>query len=102
MNSPGAQRVTLSRASFYEVNIDVKEPGSYIEWEFETKCRDVGFGLFYQTINDGEEENTELIPLQRIETDEYAETGLYRCDKEGTCKYTFDIQFSKDRQTHIS
>ena len=84
---PDVKKITLSRAAFHEENIEVKEVGSYIEWEFETKCRDIGFGLFYNEVINGEEKITELIPIQRIDTEEYPETGTYRCDKIGKCKF---------------
>lgn len=67
--------------------MEVKETGSYLEWEFETKCRDIGFGIFYNEIVDEEEKITELVSIQRIDTEEYPETGTLKCEKPGTCKY---------------
>ena len=83
--------MTLSRAKFHEVNLDVKEPGSYIEWEFETKCRDIGFGLFFNEMVDGEEKITELVPIQRIDTEDYPETGTIPCEHPGTCKCNINV-----------
>lgn len=84
---PEAKKLVLSRASFLEIEIEISEPGSLIEWEFETKTRDVGFGVFRKEIVDGEERITELVPLLRLDTEAYAETGFYQCEKAGTRKY---------------
>ncbi|XP_054714856.1 SEC14-like protein 2 isoform X2 [Uloborus diversus] len=75
-NAPGTKKVVLSRAAFHEENILVQEPGSLIEWEFETKIRDIGFGLFLHDYVSGEEKVKEIVPLQRIDTEEYAEADV--------------------------
>lgn len=98
---PGVQRVTLSRAAFHEVNLDVKESGSYLEWEFETKSRDIGFGLFFNEVIDDEEKITEMVPIQRIDTEEYPETGTLKCEKPGTYVIVFDNTYSWIRAKEI-
>lgn len=90
---PDAQKIVLTRATFHEIFNNVDIPGSYLEWEFETKTKDVGFGLFYQTNVEGEDQMKEIVPLQRINTDDYAEHGMYRCEKPGTCEYATFILF---------
>ncbi|XP_035216589.1 SEC14-like protein 2 [Stegodyphus dumicola] len=97
----GVKKITLSRASFSEEKVEVKEAGSLLEWEFETKCRDIGFGLFYQEVADGEEKITELVPRERIDTEEYAETGMYKCEKAGTYIMLFDNTYSWIRSKEI-
>lgn len=98
---PGVKKVTLARAAFHEVNLEVKEPGSYLEWEFETKCRDIGFGLFYQEKVGDEENITELVPIQRIDTEEHAETGTFKCENPGTHVILFDNTYSWVRAKEI-
>ncbi|GBN39923.1 hypothetical protein AVEN_141255-1 [Araneus ventricosus] len=85
--SPGVKKITLPRASFNEVTVEIEEAGSIIEWEFETKTRDIGFGLFYKNMDGEEEKMTELVELQRLETEDFSEVGMYKCDKSGECKY---------------
>lgn len=101
VNTPGVKKVILSNAAYHEVNLEVKEPGSYLEWEFETKSRDIGFGLFHKKLIDGEENNIELIPIQRINTDEYADTGLYLCEEGGNYIMVFDNTYSWVRAKEI-
>lgn len=68
-----------------EVDILVEEVGSFIEWEFDVKTKDIGFGLSFE--HSGEKSKcTELIPVHRTETPDFPENGLYYCDKPGKCK----------------
>lgn len=68
------------------VVLDVDEPGSCIEWEFETESKDIGFGLYFQDIDTIQGKPKELIPKQRVEAHIACETGMYQCDAPGTCK----------------
>ncbi|GIY41088.1 retinal-binding protein [Caerostris extrusa] len=99
--APDVKKLTLSRASFSEIELKVDEDESLIEWEFETKTRDIGFGLFYKETVDGEEKITELVPLLRIDTEEYSETGVYKCEKAGTYVILFDNSYSWVRSKEI-
>ncbi|CAL1296149.1 unnamed protein product [Larinioides sclopetarius] len=101
INASGVEKTTLSRASFSEIELEVKEGGSLIEWEFETKTRDIGFGLFYKEFVDGEEKITELVPLLRIDTNDYSETGVYKCERAGTYVVLFDNSYSWLRSKEI-
>ncbi|XP_054715004.1 SEC14-like protein 4 [Uloborus diversus] len=96
-----AKRIVLPRASYHEETIIVEEPESFLEWEFETKARDVGFGLFLQEMDSEGEKMTELVPIQRIDTDEYAETGMYKCEKAGKYIILFDNTYSWLRSKEI-
>ncbi|XP_054714859.1 SEC14-like protein 2 [Uloborus diversus] len=100
-NMPGVKEITLSRASFHEEPVEVREGQSLLEWEFETKSRDIGFGLFYQDISSGEEKMVELVPIQRIDTDEYSESGVFKCEKEGKYVILFDNTYSWLRPKEI-
>ncbi|CAL1291867.1 unnamed protein product [Larinioides sclopetarius] len=98
---PGVKKITLPRASFNEVTIEVEEAGSIIEWEFETKTRDIGFGLFYKDIEGEEEKMIELVELQRLETDDFSEVGVYKCDKSGEYIILFDNSYSWIRSKEV-
>ncbi|KAF8794825.1 SEC14-like protein 2 [Argiope bruennichi] len=100
-SAPDVKKIVLARASFSEIELDVEEDGSFIEWEFETKTRDIGFGLFYKEIVDGEEKITELVPLLRINTEDYSETGVYKCEKAGTYIVLFDNSYSWIRSKEV-
>ncbi|GFS98171.1 retinal-binding protein [Nephila pilipes] len=100
VNSPGVKKIVLARASFSEIELEIKEDGSLIEWEFETKTRDIGFGLFYKDKTE-EEKIIELVPLLRIDTEDYSETGVYKCEKAGTYIMLFDNSYSWIRSKEI-
>ncbi|GIY47310.1 retinal-binding protein [Caerostris darwini] len=100
-SSDQVKKIVLARASFSEIELEVGEDGSLIEWEFETKTRDIGFGLFYKEMVNGEEKITELVPLLRIDTEDYSETGVYKCEKAGTYVMLFDNSYSWIRSKEI-
>ncbi|GFR19083.1 SEC14-like protein 2 [Trichonephila clavata] len=99
--SPNVKKITLPRASFSEVIVDVEEAGSLIEWEFETKTRDIGFGLFYKEMDGDEERVVELVALRRLETDDFSETGMYKCEKVGEYVILFDNSYSWLRSKEV-
>ncbi|CAL1296150.1 unnamed protein product [Larinioides sclopetarius] len=101
VSAPDVKKIVLARASFSEIELEVEEDGFLIEWEFETKTRDIGFGLFFKEIVDGEEKITELVPLLRINTEDYSETGVYKCEKAGTYVMLFDNSYSWIRSKEI-
>ncbi|GIY49166.1 retinal-binding protein [Caerostris extrusa] len=100
-SSDQVKKIVLARASFSEIELEVGEDGSLIEWEFETKTRDIGFGLFYKEMVNGEEKITELVPLLRIDTEDYSETGVFKCEKAGTYVILFDNSYSWIRSKEI-
>ncbi|GFY58421.1 SEC14-like protein 2 [Trichonephila inaurata madagascariensis] len=99
--SPNVKKITLPRASFSEVIVDVEEAGSLIEWEFETKTRDIGFGLFYKEMDGDEERVVEIVALRRLETDDFSETGMYKCEKVGEYVILFDNSYSWLRSKEV-
>lgn len=62
----------------------VEESGLSIEWEFECKNKDIGFGLFFQD----QQKEFEVLPIIRFNTSDGTETGYYTTQQIGTCKYT--------------
>lgn len=84
-NEPGVQKLNVSRKSKLCVNLEVPDPGSLIEWEFETEGKDIGFGLLYKASQGGTIK--ELVPNQRMDTQLVSETGMFQCEWPGTCKY---------------
>ena len=79
-----AEKISISRTSAHELFVEVKEPGSDLEWEFEVKSGDIRFGILYK---DEEGRKIESVPPQKINTSEYTGSGLYKCENTGTCKY---------------
>lgn len=79
-----SEKISVSRGSAHELFVDVKEPGSLLEWEFEVKSGDIRFGILYK---DGDGKKIEAVPPQKINTSEYTGSGLYKCENAGTCKY---------------
>ncbi|GFT12710.1 hypothetical protein NPIL_278961, partial [Nephila pilipes] len=43
-----AEKITVTRFSKEEISFEVTEVGSYLEWEFETKNKDIGFSLNFR------------------------------------------------------
>lgn len=92
--APDAEKLIVTRFSKEEKYFEVKEPGSFLEWEFETKNKDIGFVIYFKE-NFSETPNlVELIPKQRIDTCYKPEKGLFRCDKPGTYIVVFDNSYS--------
>ncbi|GFS67840.1 SEC14-like protein 2 [Nephila pilipes] len=92
--APDAEKLIVTRFSKQEKYFEVKEPGSFLEWEFETKNKDIGFVIYFKE-NFSEKTNlVELIPKQRIDTCYEPEKGLFRCDKPGTYIVVFDNSYS--------
>ncbi|KAG8183827.1 hypothetical protein JTE90_025711 [Oedothorax gibbosus] len=90
--SPGVQRLSVTRSSKLAIKFEVQEPDSFLEWEFETKSRDIGFGIYFQDTQESNRE--EVLPKQRIETDLEPEVGIYKCTKVGTYIIEFDNSHS--------
>ncbi|XP_035222711.1 SEC14-like protein 2 [Stegodyphus dumicola] len=76
-----------------ELIMTVNEPGSLIEWEFETN-KDIGFSLLYKENNTEETKVKELIPKQRIHTCISEETGVFKCERPGIYIIEFDNTYS--------
>lgn len=97
---PGVQKLTVARMSKVNLNLDVAEPGSLIEWEFETVGKDIGFGLLYKnSICDNLEK--ELVPNQRVDTQLISEAGVFQCERPGTYILVFDNTYSWIHQKEI-
>ncbi|GFU43587.1 SEC14-like protein 2 [Nephila pilipes] len=76
-----AKTLIVARSSKEEINFDVSKMGSLLEWEFETKNRDIDFSLY---LKENElEDRVELIRKQRIDTCYDTEKGLFKCEKMG-------------------
>ncbi|GFR01433.1 SEC14-like protein 2 [Trichonephila clavata] len=100
-NQPGMKKITVSRKSKVPLELDVKEAGSTIEWEFETECRDIGFGLLYKESDNNKDPTVELIPKQRIDTHFSSEMGMFLCEKPGKYILMFDNSYSWIHQKEI-
>lgn len=98
---PGVKKLQVSRMSKVNVVLDVDEPGSLIEWEFETENRDIGFGLYFQSEDSVQKKPRELIPKQRVEAHVACETGAYQCEFPGTYILMFDNTYSWLQQKEI-
>lgn len=94
INEPGIKKLTISRMSKTQLTLNVTEAGSHIEWEFETKNRDIAFSLLYKP-NYIDNRMKELIPKQRVDTNIAAEDGTFKCDEPGVCKHTSMYSFEK-------
>lgn len=93
MNAPGFRKLTVSRMSKTQLTLNVTEVGSHIEWEFETKSRDIAFCLLYRK-NPIDSRVKELIPKQRVETNVAAEAGMFKCENPGIYIIEFDNSYS--------
>ncbi|KAG8190658.1 hypothetical protein JTE90_001267 [Oedothorax gibbosus] len=88
----GVKTLNVSRFSKSDIRYEVDKSGSFLEWEFETKNRDIGFGLYFKE-SEGSK-TIELIPKQRMDTDYEPEVGMYKCEKPGTYIIVFDNSYS--------
>ncbi|GBN61778.1 hypothetical protein AVEN_251186-1 [Araneus ventricosus] len=92
--SPGVKRLSVTRFAKAELTFDVKIPNSYLEWEFETKSKDIGFGVYFKAHSVNKPKAIEIVPKQRIDTCFEPEAGVYRCEKPGTYILLFDNSYS--------
>ncbi|XP_071039298.1 retinal-binding protein-like [Parasteatoda tepidariorum] len=97
-----AKKLIIPRAAFSEIELNCKEANSVIEWEFETKTRDIGFGLFFKELEaEDKEKIIEIVSLQRLDAENFSETGMLKCDKPGTYILLFDNSYSWIRSKEI-
>lgn len=99
-NLPGVEKLTVTRMSRTQLTLAINEAGSHIEWEFETKNRDIAFSLLFKK-NSIENQTKVLIPKQRIDTDVSSETGMYKCERPGIYIIEFDNSYSWIYQKEI-
>ncbi|GBN48111.1 SEC14-like protein 2 [Araneus ventricosus] len=95
---PGVRKMTVTRFSKETLTFEVKEANSFLEWEFETKSKDIGFGVYFK---ETDSKIIEVIPKQRIDTYYGPETGVYKCEKPGTYIVAFDNSYSWIYQKEI-
>ncbi|GIX83149.1 GOLD domain-containing protein, partial [Caerostris extrusa] len=79
----GVKRVLIPRQSKFDVQIEITELDSIIEWEYEVKRHDIGFQVILEESNDNETEITDLIPMHKFETELEPLKGMLRCKKLG-------------------
>ncbi|GFQ64422.1 retinal-binding protein [Trichonephila clavata] len=94
----GVQKLIVPRSSFSEIKVEVSEPGMIIEWEFEIKSKDIGFGLYFE---DSSKEMVDIVSVQRIDTEEFSETGCHKCEQAGTYVLLFDNSYSWMRSKEV-
>ncbi|GFS67835.1 SEC14-like protein 2 [Nephila pilipes] len=91
----GVEKFTVTRFSKQERKFEIKHIGSDLEWEFETKNKDIGFALYFKDKESSKEsKGIELVPKQRIDTCYEPEKGLFKCQKVGTYTLVFDNSYS--------
>ncbi|XP_071039197.1 SEC14-like protein 2 isoform X2 [Parasteatoda tepidariorum] len=91
---PGVKKLHVTRFSSANITFEITVPDSTLEWDFETKSRDIGFALYYKDKRWNSEKLVELVPKQRIDTGFEPESGVYRCEKAGTYIMMFDNSYS--------
>ncbi|GBO37446.1 hypothetical protein AVEN_87440-1 [Araneus ventricosus] len=91
---PDVEKLTVMPLSKEEITFDVKEENSYLEWEFETKNRDIDFSLLFKGESPEGMEHVVFIPKQRMDTCYEPERGCFKCEKVGNYSIVFDNSFS--------
>ncbi|GFS67841.1 SEC14-like protein 2, partial [Nephila pilipes] len=89
-----ATKLIITRLSKEEWSSEIKEAGSYLEWEFETKSKDIAFAVYFQEKSPNGSKPIEVIPKQRIDTCYEPEKGFLKCDKAGIYVVVFDNTYS--------
>ncbi|GBN30079.1 hypothetical protein AVEN_265792-1 [Araneus ventricosus] len=88
------ERLTVMPFSKEKITFEVTEENSFLEWEFETKSRDIDFSLLFSGESPVDSELVELIPKQRIDTSDEPEKGCFKCEKVGRYTIVFDNSYS--------
>ncbi|GBL76559.1 SEC14-like protein 2 [Araneus ventricosus] len=89
-----SEKVSIMPFSKEEISFEVNEENSELEWEFETKNRDIDFSMYFKEAALEESQPLELIPKQRVDTCYETEKGLFKCEKIGTYTIVFDNSYS--------
>ncbi|CAL1296154.1 unnamed protein product [Larinioides sclopetarius] len=97
-NKIDVNKLCVQRMSAEEIEIQVKEPGFLIEWEFEIQNRDIEFGIYFK---DNTEKRHPIIPLKKVDEEEFTETGNYRAENAGTYILVFNNSYSWMRSKDI-
>ncbi|GBN27223.1 SEC14-like protein 2 [Araneus ventricosus] len=80
---PEAKKLIVTRLSKENLTFEVEEGNSLLEWEFETKNKDIAFGMYFKENSGNESKPIELLPKRRIDTDFEPETGMFKCEQPG-------------------
>ncbi|GIY81104.1 retinal-binding protein [Caerostris extrusa] len=90
-----ARKVTVARLSKEAVTLDVRRPGSCLEWEFQMKDwdKDIGFAVYFKRDSSRESESVEVVTKKRVDTCYEPERGCIICQKEGTYTIVFDNSY---------
>ncbi|GIY81116.1 SEC14-like protein 2 [Caerostris extrusa] len=94
--APGATKVTVASRSKEKVKFEVKQPDSYLEWEFEITDweRDINFAVTYKENSSGDFKSVELMSKKRIDTCFGPEKDKLKCQKQGLYTIVFDNSYS--------
>ncbi|XP_046461159.1 SEC14-like protein 4 [Daphnia pulex] len=88
---------TISRGSKEQLEIQIKQAGAILKWDFYTEEGDLAFAVYRKKGN-------ELIPIvshDRIDCDVSPEEGEIRCDYSGVYVVEFDNSYSYFRSKKI-
>ncbi|KAG8174651.1 hypothetical protein JTE90_009289, partial [Oedothorax gibbosus] len=88
---PGVNTLLVPRSSTKRILLRAENVGCVIEWEFEVKAGDIGFGLFLEKTPD---ERTPVVVLDRVDAKDCVVTGVYNCEKRGNYYAEFDNLYS--------
>ncbi|GIY89633.1 SEC14-like protein 2 [Caerostris darwini] len=86
--APDVKKITLSAGYEKEIIYEVEKKSSLLEWEFQTKKKDIEFALYFKEAEGSMPE--ELVPKAKIDTSLEPEKGLFRCEKQGIYIIVFD------------
>ncbi|GIY87709.1 SEC14-like protein 2 [Caerostris extrusa] len=94
MGAPSVKHLLNTEKNKEGIIFKVNEDDLLLEWEFETKNKDVGFALYFQEDSRQEGKPAQLIPMQRVDTCYEPEKGMIRCNGRGTYIVVFDNSYS--------
>ncbi|GFS67827.1 SEC14-like protein 2 [Nephila pilipes] len=86
------RKLTVLRSSMEEIRFKIAEQGSVLEWEFETKNRDIGFMVYFNSSEDCNP--VEVVPKQRVDTFYGPERNSIKCENLGIYTIVFDNSYS--------
>ncbi|CAL1286861.1 unnamed protein product [Larinioides sclopetarius] len=91
-SDPDALKLTVIPFSQQVVPVVVEVAGSFLEWEFQTKSRDIGFAVHFRERSGSPA--IEVVPKQRVDTCYEPEKRLFKCEKSGIYTLVFDNSYS--------
>ncbi|CAD5117516.1 DgyrCDS6283 [Dimorphilus gyrociliatus] len=94
----------ISPGKSVDETIKVEKPFSILSWAFQTKSKDIQYGLFFRPLEEANSQEQTIIPLMRVNSHLVPEDGIHTCKAAGYYSLRFDNSYSwfNSKKIHYS